>query len=240
MMLSGLPTRLLYVEDDEDLRELIARVLVEGGYEVTPVASAETALEELGRTHFDGVLTDYNLPRENAAWLLEQARSRRYLEKTAVVVLTSERKPAGVDGHTVLQKPVDVAVLLGTLGDAVGQQTLPVSTAPPDDAPVELDLVLYVTKGSQESHKAIRNLHRVLKPYDPSRIRLTIFDVTAKGDEDCSRWLDEDRVIVTPTLVKKRPLPKTWIVGTLSPIGAVEDLVTSVLGAPGENPRAQR
>ena len=78
-------------------------------------------------------------------------------------MLTSERRPAGVDQYKVLRKPVDFGSLLATISDAVGQ-ILPaavVSVGAPRAA--ELELVLYVTSTSQESHKAIRNLHRALE-----------------------------------------------------------------------------
>lgn len=87
-----------------------------------------------------------------------------------------------------------------------------------------------MTSTSQESRTAIRNVRRALKPFDEKRFRLTIIDVAKGGDEDWYQSLDQDRVIVTPTLVKRKPGPKTWIVGTLSPIAAVEEMLAAVLG----------
>ena len=234
MMLNPLPTKLLYVEDDDDLRDIIAEAFMGAGFDVTAVSSAETALEHLQIAHYDMVVTDYNLTGETGAWLLQNASSKGYLAKTAAIVLTSERKPAGVDGYKVLRKPVDFAILLATIGDALGP-ILPadpvVIPAPP--RPAELELVLYVTSTSLESHKAIRNLHRALKPYEKDRVRLTIFDVANGGDEAWYQSLEGDRIIVTPTLVRKKPGPKTWIVGTLSPIDAVEEMLVAVLGPQG-------
>ena len=233
MILDPLPTKLLYVEDDEDLRDVIAGILIEAGFEVTAESSAESALERLERDHYDIVLTDYNLLRETGAWLLESASTRGYLEGTVAFVLTSERHPPGVAGYTVLRKPIDIATLLGTLGSATAriipvEPVVSLGAAPP----VELELVLYVTSQSQESQKAIRNLHRALKPYDASRFRLTIFDVAHGGDEEWYRSLEEDRIIVTPTLVRRSPGPKTWIAGTLAPNAALEHLLASTLGGP--------
>jgi DNA-binding response OmpR family regulator len=233
MMLDRLPTKLLYVEDDDDLRDMIAGAFVDAGFEVSPVSSAEAALEELHGGHFDIVVTDYNLPNATAAWLLENASSKGYLKQTAVIVLTSERSPAGVPGYQVLRKPIDFGVLLTKISDAIGRlhPSAPVvSLGAPQ--PAELELVLYVTSTSQESQKAIRNLHRALKLYDPSRFRLTIVDVANGGDDAWYDGLEEDRIIVTPTLVRKRPGPKTWIVGTLAPIDAVEQLLAAALGGP--------
>ena len=230
MRLGRLATKLLYVEDDDDLRELIGETFVESGFEVTPVSSAERALHELAHGRYDIIVTDFNLTGETGGWLLSNAASKGYLERTAVVVLTSERRPPGVEGYRVLRKPVALNTLLATIGDALGEM-LPaavVSVGAPQ--PAELELVLYVTSTSQESQKAIRNLHRALKPFDESRFQLTILDVASGGDEAWYQCLEADRVIVTPTLVKKMPGPKTWIVGTLSPIDAIEQMLASVLG----------
>jgi CheY-like chemotaxis protein len=196
-----LATRLLYVEDDDDLREMIAGSFADAGFDVTAVSSAETALEELVVARFDVILTDYNLTGRSGAWLLSNAASKGCLERTAALVLTSERAPTGVEGFKVLRKPIAMSVLLATIEDAVGQVLPgPVVTL---GAPVaaELDLVLYITGTSQESHKAIRNVHRALKPFDKRRFRLTIVDVANGGDEEWCRNLEADRVIVTPTLV---------------------------------------
>src|SRR6186997_357590 len=99
MMLDRLPTKLLYVEDDDDLRDMVAGAFVDAGFDVNAVSSAETALECLQSTHYDIVLTDYNLTGETGAWLLANAASKGYLQGTAALVLTSERHPAGVDGY---------------------------------------------------------------------------------------------------------------------------------------------
>lgn len=235
-MPDSLPTKLLYVEDDDDLRDMIAYTFVAAGFEVTSVPSAEDALVLLENEHFDIVITDYNLTGNTGAWLLTTASSKGLLATTAVIVLTSERYPAGVEGYTVLQKPVDYNVLLTAIGDAVGHVTPPEPVASHGVLePVELELVLYVTSTSQESHKAIRNLHRALKPFDKRRFRLTVIDVANGGDEEWYQSLEADRVIVTPTLVKRRPGPKTWIVGTLAPIDAVEQMLRSVLAKPNRS-----
>jgi CheY-like chemotaxis protein len=229
--LDHLATKLLYVEDDDDFREMVSGTFVGAGFDVTAVSSAESALGLLAGSHFDVVVTDYNLTGATGAWLLSSAASKGYLEGTAALVLTSERCPEGVEAYRVLRKPIAIGALLSSIADAVGD-LLPQSVvsvgAPP---PAEVELVLYVTATSQESHVAIRNLHRALKRYDPRRFRLTIIDVANASDDALYEKLERDRVIVTPTLVTQKPGPKTWIVGSLTPIDAVEAMLVSVLGA---------
>jgi CheY-like chemotaxis protein len=232
-ILHGLPTKLLYAEDDNDLRDMVADAFVDAGFDVTAVSSAESALDELAAAHFDIIVTDYNLDAATGAWLLENAARKGYLQRTAVLVLTSERRPAGVSDYQVLRKPIDFNVLLTKISDAVGD-LVPESAMATHGAarPAELELILYVTSTSQDSQKALRNLHRALKPFDENRIRLTVVDVAKGGDDAWYQGLEDDRIIVTPTLVKKTPGPKTWIVGTLAPIDAVEQMLLAVLGEP--------
>lgn len=228
-MLDHLTTKLLYVEDDDDLREMIANTFLQVGFDVTAVASAEAALEALGREHYDVLITDYNLTNNTGAWLLEHAASKGYLRTTPALVLTSERRPPGVDGYKLLRKPIAFTALLATISDALGAMLpAPVVHCGPDVA--ELELVHYVTSTSQDSQKAIRNLRRALRPYAASRFRLTIVDVASSNSEDWYAGLEADRIVVTPTLVRKKPHPKTWIVGALSPIQPVEQMLASVLG----------
>jgi hypothetical protein len=84
--------------------------------------------------------------------------------------------------------------------------------------------------------QAIRNLRRVLQQFDPDRIRLEVHDVAAIGD-DAAAALEEDRVVVTPTPVRRHPLAELWVFGDLSQADAVPDLVGAGLEAmsPAEN-----
>jgi CheY-like chemotaxis protein/nitrogen-specific signal transduction histidine kinase len=64
--------RILLVEDQDDLRCMTSELLVMLGHRVTPVSSAEEALELLGNDTFDVLLTDLGLAgmscEELAAW----------------------------------------------------------------------------------------------------------------------------------------------------------------------------
>ncbi|HSI56271.1 MAG TPA: response regulator [Ideonella sp.] len=54
--------RLLFVEDNEYLRETLAAMLEEDGREVRACATAEEALEAFGQQAFDVVISDVSLP----------------------------------------------------------------------------------------------------------------------------------------------------------------------------------
>jgi DNA-binding NtrC family response regulator len=208
--------KILYVEDDEDIRSAVGQALSWEGFEVTAVSTAEEAIHSLEETTFQVMLTDYRLPGENAPWLLREGTSRGYLDKTPVIVLSAERAPTGIEGYTFLRKPIDLDVLSAALAHALADQvrTSDVSIA---NVPEKLVLTLYVTTRSHVSQKAIRNLHRVLKQFDESTIQLVIIDVGhLAGQAGALQSMEDDRIVVTPTLVVRMRGPKVWIAGDLS------------------------
>src|SRR5687767_6691211 len=95
-------TRILYVEDDEDVRETLKLLLEHEGYDVTAVVDAESAIEELARSKYALLLTDFQLPNGNADWLVRHANERGLLQQTPAVVLSGAHDPPGVDGHRFL------------------------------------------------------------------------------------------------------------------------------------------
>jgi DNA-binding response OmpR family regulator len=113
--------RILLVEDDAVLRDVIMRSLVHAGHRVDPAASVQQA-EHLWRVQpFDAVLLDLNLPQlprpgspvGNGLAVLREARARG--DRTPVLVLTArnrtEERIAGLDSGAddYLGKPFDLA-----------------------------------------------------------------------------------------------------------------------------------
>lgn len=222
--------RLLYVEDDEEVRGLLSMMLLNEGYDVVEASNAEDAIVALQAQHYDLLLTDYNLENKNADWMLRVATGNGSLRGTRVVILTGEVDPAGVGGYRILKKPVDVAVLFAALDDAVAPHVrqAPVTIVqPPVDASQSVVLTLYVTAGSRASKKAERNLERVVQKFDTAQVRLEVRDVT--GASLPADALEDDRIVVTPTLVRTHPLPKVWIFGDLSKSDLVAEMIAAGL-----------
>ena len=99
--------RILAVDDEPSARLLIARVLQRAGYDVTPAASAEEALEMLDQgKRFDLLITDKNLPRINGLELIRKAR--QVIADIPVVLITAAPDAAAVSGERLeayLAKP---------------------------------------------------------------------------------------------------------------------------------------
>ena len=221
-----LRTRILYVEDDSEIRRAMAQLLSLEGYDVAVVGSAEEALVALGSNRYDLLLTDYRLPAHNADWLIAQAKAQNRLDWTQVIVLSAEARAHGLDGYRFFRKPVDLDVLLAELAEALGgaeSLTPPVEPA----ATGQLELALYVTGTSLKSQKAMRNLQRALRGRDPHSVRLVVCDVAELGTGDNCENLDADHILVTPTLVRRNPPPKVWVVGDLSDREVLEEVLSA-------------
>jgi CheY-like chemotaxis protein len=70
-------TKILIVDDDPEVREILAETLVEFGYGVEQAGSGEEALPMLGRRPDIGmVITDVRMPGMSGLELAEQAKAR--------------------------------------------------------------------------------------------------------------------------------------------------------------------
>lgn len=217
------PARILYVEDDEDIRDTLAMLLEHEGYRVTALPDAEAALDALGKAKFDLLLTDYQLPGRNAAWLLETARRRELLDGLPVIVLSGAHEPAGIDGHRLLRKPVSQETLLAAFDAAMPERAEPAPSPRSVATDADLRVVLYVDGTSPASRKARRNLAHVLAGVDERRVDVTVHDISAGR-----AWVtaaEEDRVVVVPMLVRRWPLPRVCIAGDLSSVDVVRDAI---------------
>jgi len=110
--------RVLVVEDDGDLREIVCEVLDSAGYDAKAAAGGEEALAALDEPeHPDLILLDLTMPGMSGFELRERLLRTPELRSIPVVVMTASRafdagalSPAGV-----LLKPLDATQLLDTI-----------------------------------------------------------------------------------------------------------------------------
>jgi CheY-like chemotaxis protein len=112
--------RILVVDDDEDARELLRRLLVDRGCQVVCASSAEEALASLEGDACDIMLTDIGMPGTDGYELLQRVRASRHAELNVIAVTAFARpedrertRAAGFDGYVA--KPIDPAHLLQTI-----------------------------------------------------------------------------------------------------------------------------
>jgi hypothetical protein len=87
-----------------------------------------------------------------------------------------------------------------------------------------VELALYVAQASLLSRQAERALRSVLQRFDPQYVRCSVVYV-----EEDPAAAERDGIIETPTLVRRAPLPRMWLIGNLQQA----DLVTDLLYASG-------
>ncbi len=105
----------LVVDDDQKIRDLIARYLVEHGFRVTTAADAESARAGMRGLEFDVILLDVMMPGENGLDLARELKATRHIP---ICMLTARAEPehriegleAGVDDY--LPKPFEPRELL--------------------------------------------------------------------------------------------------------------------------------
>ncbi len=121
-MLGGMdapPPRVLLVEDDRELRELLERLLADAGYQVDPAPDGQAGLHRGLTREYDVMILDRGLPGIEGLDLL--TRLRRKGIAAPVLVLTAygtlADRVAGLDAgaEDYLVKPFEVEELLARL-----------------------------------------------------------------------------------------------------------------------------
>lgn len=112
--------RLLFVEDEDDLRFLVFEALTDMGHEVTLAHDGDEALRQLrGEMRFDHVVTDISMPRGVSG--LDVAAEAARVQPQAKVLLVSgyqrSQLPQIPEGTHFLPKPYRLHQLLDKLLD---------------------------------------------------------------------------------------------------------------------------
>ena len=120
--------RILIVEDNDDVRKTLERVVKALGYEVRSAASAEAGDSWLSAEHFDVMMLDIELPRMKGIEFLSWALDRD--PELAVLMLTGLDDPKlaiaclEAGARTYLVKPIETEFLRLALRDAVAVRRL--------------------------------------------------------------------------------------------------------------------
>ena len=122
------PTKILIVDDDKSVRDVILVLLGEEGYACTAVSSAEAALDAARHAEYSLVISDVRMPGRDGFWLLEKMRDAH--PDTAIVMLTAYGDTeAAVEclrngAADYLLKPPKVTELIRAIERALGRRRL--------------------------------------------------------------------------------------------------------------------
>ncbi len=117
--------RILIAEDDEPVRALVARALLENGHDVVTAPDGGAALEALAREkgRFDLLLADIQMPvMDGIALALATARDHPEVLIVLMTGYTDQRERAhGLDAliYDVLPKPLTVATVRNAVNEAL-------------------------------------------------------------------------------------------------------------------------
>jgi two-component system chemotaxis response regulator CheY len=104
--------RLLVVEDSEEIRSNITKVLTGAGHTVVTAVDGQAGLEAANQGAYDAVITDVQMPRMDGIELVTRLRALTKYQRTPILVVSAltqaamvrKGKAAGADAW--MMKPV--------------------------------------------------------------------------------------------------------------------------------------
>jgi DNA-binding NtrC family response regulator len=120
--------RILVVDDEKSMTELLGIMLRREGYEVVAAGSRSSAADLLARSHVDMVITDVKLPDGDGTEILRHVKAAS--PETAVIMMTAYGSTQAAVGamklgaHDYLIKPFDVDELKIVVRSAFDRQRL--------------------------------------------------------------------------------------------------------------------
>ena len=126
--------RILIVDDDDDNLANLADILSEHGYNIETACDGEIALERIATlgqqndSRFNLCLLDFKMPGMNGVELLQKIHSSnphlRAIMITAYAGEDGTQRALAAGTWRVLSKPIDIAILLSMIDEAVSDQAL--------------------------------------------------------------------------------------------------------------------
>ena len=124
--LEGAGRRVLIVDDEESIRELLTKALELAEYEVEAAADAHAAIDRLRLGSYDLLIADLRMPGMDGLALIREAR--RLHPSLAVIIITGYSSEAtaiqavnlGVGGYLV--KPFRIPQVLSAVARALGER----------------------------------------------------------------------------------------------------------------------
>ncbi len=195
---SSIPTdaRILFVDDELPLRDVVKRLLARRGVEVMTVGDAVSAVEILRDETFDLVLTDFQMPDMDGLELLAHIREH-YPDLPAIMMTAHASVQHAVQAMTggavdYLPKPFAVDALADRVLRQIGKGREQASPGAPPAPASRPAAKLSPTKGGVEfvgEHPTIVRLRELADRVAPSRAPLFIHGESGTGKEVLSKYV---------------------------------------------------
>lgn len=118
------PGRVLVVDDDAEVRDMLRGLLTSRGLEVATAPNGDRAMQAIARRAPDVVLLDVVMPGLSGVEILQAIRT--IAPRVKVIMMSDEATPAqkmrtlALGAFDFVVKPVDTAYLLRSIGVAIG------------------------------------------------------------------------------------------------------------------------
>jgi DNA-binding response OmpR family regulator len=86
-------TKVLVVDDEPDMVDILKVVLTQAGFEVSSASSGKECLEKVSKEVFDLIVLDIRMPQMDGWTTLRKLKEKKVTDKTKVVILTVEKGP---------------------------------------------------------------------------------------------------------------------------------------------------
>jgi len=213
------------------VRRMLVTALELDGHVVDEASNAIEGLNRLREARYNLVLSDYAMPGQTGTWMLREASRLGLLDGVASVIVTAQPYVRETPDFTVITKPFELDSFLDQIRRLLlSHETHQSKTARGRSTDMaregsqprgyKVELVLYISSASPASIQARRNLEQLLSRFDQKQVEWTVCDL----GRDPMAGVD-DRIAFTPTLVKRFPEPRMWVLGNLRETDLLADML---------------
>ncbi len=193
---SSFPHRILVVDDEREVREVVADLLRHQQFEAVVAADADAAVSALKAQSFACVVTDIKMPNRDGMWLLSEIR--QHYPDTAVIMMTGYGQvetavgALRVGAADYLEKPVRIQQLAASLEKALEHRRLVM-----ENRSYQNDLEAKVEQKTEQ-------LQAAYKEVNGSYNRTLEALVTALDARECETGNHSQRVVQTTLAIADR------------------------------------
>jgi DNA-binding response OmpR family regulator len=93
MRVVGMKNKILVVDDEPDMVDIVKLVLTQSGFSVSTASSGKECIEKASKETFDLIILDIRMPEMDGWTTLRKLKEKKVTDKTKVIILTVEKGP---------------------------------------------------------------------------------------------------------------------------------------------------